>query len=157
MSMKDLNILYDKINYDPITSCWNWTKSASQGYGNITVDGVAWQVHRYAASAIYGKIPDGMVVRHSYHNTLCCNPNHLSIGTHKDNWEDSKSKHRVTQLSLQRKGGWTVNGKVYSSLRAVSKETGLGMKTLMGNMIDGIFDIETYRSNCKKQNLIPKV
>ena len=33
-----------------------------------------------------------MIVRHKCHNPKCCNPEHLQIGTHKDNWNDSKVK-----------------------------------------------------------------
>src|ERR1035438_4324791 len=33
----------------------------------------------------YGPRPDDLEVCHSCHNRLCCNPEHLSLGTHQDN------------------------------------------------------------------------
>lgn len=58
---------------------------------------------------------------------------------------------------MSRPNGWTVGNVVYSSARKAAKGTGLGMKTLMKNMVDGIFDLDGYRNNCIKQGIEPKV
>lgn len=41
-----------------------------------------------------GAIPRGMVVMHKCDNRLCCNPNHLEVGTIADNNHDAIAKGR---------------------------------------------------------------
>lgn len=83
------------ITVDPETNCWNWNNSTSSaGYGQFTRNRKYWTTHRYVYTMVFGDIPKGLVVRHLCHNTKCCNPEHLSIGTQKDNWYDSEDTHR---------------------------------------------------------------
>lgn len=155
--MSKIKLIFDNVICDTETGCWNWTKSTREGYGQITIDGVHWTTHRYVATQIFGEIPKGKVVRHTCDNRLCCSPLHLKLGDHKDNWKDSEDKHRESHKAMSRKDGWTVGDTTYESARKASKATGLGMKTLMRNMVNGVFDLITYRNNCKKQGLSPKV
>ena len=50
--------------------------------------------HRTAYRKAYGDIPRGAVVRHSCDNRWCVNPNHLSIGSYKDNTSDMYKRQR---------------------------------------------------------------
>ena len=157
MAMRDLKILFDSIVSDPSSGCWNWTKSTREGYGQIKVGDIHWTTHRYAATAIYGEIPKGMVVRHSCNNRRCCNPNHLSIGSHQDNWEDSEVVHRENTDKMRKMGGWNIDGVCYPSSRIAHQKTGISMASLVKYTQSGIFDIETYRKNCERQGKVPKV
>jgi len=49
---------------------------------------------RYIYSVIYGKIPDGKIIRHKCDEPGCINPKHLEIGTHKDNMKDMLERKR---------------------------------------------------------------
>ncbi|UGO47583.1 HNH endonuclease [Morganella phage vB_MmoP_Lilpapawes] len=40
-----------------------------------------------------GDIPAGMVVRHTCDNKRCVNPNHLLLGTRKENTHDMLERH----------------------------------------------------------------
>ena len=74
--------------------CWLWTGAKLQnGYGVIAVGprGETKQIytHKLAYQLAKGtKVEEQGVIRHSCHTPLCCNPNHLSNGTHAQNVED---------------------------------------------------------------------
>lgn len=137
------------------TGCWEWQKSCnSAGYGQLTEDKKYWLTHRYTY-ACTNTLNDEDVVRHKCHNTKCCNPEHLEIGTHKDNWEDSKDSHLET--SSKRRKKWSINNIEYNTVREASEQTGLHQGTIIKYTIKGVFDIDTYRSGCKKANVISKI
>jgi DNA-binding CsgD family transcriptional regulator len=52
---------------------------------------------RVLFAGLHGEIPPGMVVRHTCDNHECLNPEHLLLGTHKDNMQDAKERGRVRQ------------------------------------------------------------
>lgn len=81
------------------TGCWLWTAStAGKGYGQLRVPGTRRNVyaHRFSYELFKGPVPRGMHLLHSCDNPRCVNPDHLSIGTCKDNLQDMKSKDRST-------------------------------------------------------------
>lgn len=76
-------------------SCWNWMGSINRGRGQININGkprfasvVSWEME-------YGKIPNGQCVCHKCDNPLCVRPNHLFLGTQRDNIYDAISKGRI--------------------------------------------------------------
>lgn len=80
--------------------CLNWSRAvfkAGMGYGMIQVDGDTWGAHRVAYATLIGPIPEGMVVRHKCDNPRCINPEHLELGTPKENSGDMISRGRSTK------------------------------------------------------------
>ena len=79
--------------------CWIWQKSfGSHGYGNIGTGGQRNEtVHRVSYEVFNGTIPEKMLVLHSCDNRKCCNPEHLRVGTYKENLtdRDTRSKRAV--------------------------------------------------------------
>lgn len=77
--------------------CWIWTRSrTNQGYGAFKRAGsrkpqlghrISWEIHR-------GLIPDGLLVLHKCDRPACVNPDHLFLGSFKDNTQDMVSKNR---------------------------------------------------------------
>jgi len=57
-------------------------------------------VHRIVFQIFNGKIPDGMLLRHTCDNPLCINPNHGIIGTQKDNAMDKVERDRVPKGTM---------------------------------------------------------
>lgn len=75
--------------------CWLWTGARdSDGYGNVHHEGRWWKANRLAYALTYGPIPDGLKVCHRCDTPSCCNPEHLFLGTDRDNWYDAKAKGR---------------------------------------------------------------
>jgi hypothetical protein len=90
-----LERLLDKVIIDSVTDCWNFTGGKNNiGYGMIRDDKKMRTAHRVSYEEHKGPIPIGLCVMHSCDNTLCCNPQHLSLGTHKDNTRDMMNKNR---------------------------------------------------------------
>lgn len=87
----------EKYLKDKVSGCWNWTASlAGKGYGQVKLPGQRKQIYAHRAAYIIhrGEIPDGKNVLHKCDNPKCVNPDHLWIGTSKENSQDMKSKDR---------------------------------------------------------------
>lgn len=80
--------------------CWEFTGARNNmGYGVIRVDGRKnLLAHRVAYDLVVDDIPDGMIVLHKCDNPACINPEHLKLGSMKDNSIDMTSKGRGTSL-----------------------------------------------------------
>lgn len=86
------------IEVDAQTGCWNWTKHRNQdGYGGIWYQGKTRRAPRVAYEAFVSSIPDGLLVLHKCDNRACINPDHLFLGTHKENAQDRNRKQRQVQ------------------------------------------------------------
>lgn len=153
-----MEFIKSNVEIDSNTGCWNWTKSVtSAGYGQFTRNGKYWTTHRYVYTVYNGKIPKGLVIRHLCHNTKCCNPEHLKLGSVKDNWWDSEINHRNAQAKKAK--GHFINGIFYRTHRDALKVTKISSNTLIKftDPITRIFDVEAYRKGCVIAGWKPKV
>jgi hypothetical protein len=75
--------------------CWIWigTETLSH-YGVICVGGKHLRAHRFSWSMHRGEIPKGQQVLHKCDIPQCVCPDHLFLGTIKDNMIDRKKKGR---------------------------------------------------------------
>lgn len=90
--------------------CWNWTGVvADNGYGRFHNPEIkTWaRAHRMAYEMLKGEIPEGLQIRHMCHNKLCCNPNHLDVGTAVENVADSIAAGRFPRGSTHGKSKLT--------------------------------------------------
>jgi len=88
-----------KISIKENNECWEWQAIKSKdNYGVFETKGKHIAAHRYAWELANGPIPAGMLACHKCDNRLCCNPNHIFIGTHKDNMQDMVLKGRSNKL-----------------------------------------------------------
>lgn len=76
--------------------CWVWQgASKGNGYGNVRLGTKNITAHRYAYAIFVGDVPDDMDVCHTCDNRFCVNPDHLFLGSRKDNMMDCKEKGRA--------------------------------------------------------------
>lgn len=87
--------LKDNVLIEASTGCWLWQMSCNpKGYGRLWWNGKPDRVHRLAYTAYKGEIPKGLVVRHTCDTPQCCNPEHLVVGTIRDNAKDMVERGR---------------------------------------------------------------
>ncbi len=85
----------DKFTPEPYSNCWLWTASANElGYGTILVNGICTLAHRVSWQLYRGEIPNGLCVLHRCDTPACVNPDHLFLGTSRDNTIDMLKKGR---------------------------------------------------------------
>ena len=86
------------LKVEKTNECWKWHGAKHPfGYGmiqrgfkphkKITAHRASWEIH-------FGVIPYGMNVLHKCDNPECTNPDHLFVGTFKDNSRDMYHKGR---------------------------------------------------------------
>lgn len=80
--------------------CWGWNgnlTTAGYGYMPVTSPGTRQTTigaHRISYEIHKGPIPEGLFVLHRCDNPPCTNPEHLFLGTPKDNMQDMARKGR---------------------------------------------------------------
>lgn len=76
--------------------CWLWTDTPGlDGYGKFQAsDGRTERAHRASWRLHRGEIPKGMLCLHKCDNPRCVNPDHLFLGTQRDNIQDMREKGR---------------------------------------------------------------
>lgn len=127
------------------TPCWLWGMSHHSGYGRFSFreGGVNRQVyaHRYAWEIIRGPIPARMIVRHRCDQGSCVNPDHLILGTQRDNVQDAIDRGRFKPSE----GEWNPFSKLTElqvvairkrratgeKLRSIAEEFGVSESTIM--------------------------
>ncbi len=78
--------------------CWEWMgKRNPLGYGFVLVHYRPKRAHRFSWEIHNGPIPKGVFVCHKCDNPPCVNPDHLFLGTPKDNIQDCVKKGRFNK------------------------------------------------------------
>lgn len=110
LTKKQINNFWTKVK--KTDSCWLWMRRTDDitGYGRVNINGHNYNAHRIAWMITFGEIPDnnsyhGICVLHKCDNRKCVNPNHLFLGTQKDNMRDAKQKHRLSGKLVGEKNG----------------------------------------------------
>ncbi len=111
---------------DEETGCWLWAMSKdTAGYGLVTVStGKSGAAHRAAYIAFVGEIPSGYAVCHACDTPACIRPDHLFLGTQRDNMRDASAKgRRNTSLTQEQAAEVRASNE---SAQAIAKRLGVG-------------------------------
>lgn len=83
-------LFWKKVDKETADPCWLWTATpGTSGYGNFRAGIRMLLPHRVAYELAKGPIGAELEVRHGpCCNPLCVNPDHLTVGTRKQNVED---------------------------------------------------------------------
>lgn len=84
----------DKVLLIPESTCHWWIGVQNGGYGQIKIGNATKKAHRVSFELYKGTIPEGLQVCHKCDNPSCVNPDHLWLGTAKDNAMDMAKKGR---------------------------------------------------------------
>ena len=85
---------------EPNSGCWIWLGSIHEahGYAQLAMPGgIPIRAHRLAYQLFKGKIPKGKDVRHTCDIRCCVNPDHLLVGTRKQNMQDAQERGRIAK------------------------------------------------------------
>ncbi len=100
----DADRFWEKVRIGSEDECWPWTAATSnRGYGlfgRYDKRGGLVLATRMAFRMFYGGDPYPCYVLHQCDNPLCCNPEHLFLGTKSDNMQDCLSKGRHYSVTL---------------------------------------------------------
>lgn len=84
------------LHVDGLSNCWEWTAHVEKiGYGVFSAEGRAQKAHRVSWKIHVGEIPPGLFVLHKCDNRKCVRPDHLFVGSQKENMQDAKAKKRT--------------------------------------------------------------
>jgi hypothetical protein len=90
--------LWRKVDKSNLNGCWIYTGHKDKdGYGRCNYNRKFDKAHRVAWIVTHGEIPKGISVCHKCDNPPCCNPDHLFLGTTKQNIWDCCIKERRSQ------------------------------------------------------------
>lgn len=139
----------------PVGTPWMWTGPTNGTYGRFGAERRYFSAHIASYLIFNGPIPAGLHIRHTTDIPLDVNPNHLILGTPKDNAVDRSSRNRTACGEKQGKSIFTEDN--IRAIRIIAmpawerRMAESGYKGMYKKQYDAIaaFLAEKYRCNPK--------
>lgn len=132
LSKNDIERFKDNIIVTPNEICWHWKGAyfPKGGYGKFYTKDKngkwsACRAHRVSWIIYRGHIPNNKLVLHKCDNPKCVNPDHLYLGDHHDNIQDTKNRL-----------GWKPWSTGKSFTRSCPSKNGLNRSITSNDMIE---------------------
>lgn len=91
----------EQVQRDYQTPCWEWTGARIPcGYGQISIKGKRYSIHRVVYAFFHGGVADGLVIDHLCRNRICGNPAHLEAVTVRENTRRGNDARRGEAVAL---------------------------------------------------------
>lgn len=132
--------------------CWE-----VQGYpnrsGHVQISsGSRWtqpyvraKAHQIAWERANGRpVPDGMVIMHTCDNPCCANPDHLQLGTQRDNILDSIRKGRYNAFGIQKLNAEQVREIRWRAAAGETQKSIAKSFNIARNTVSGIVNRKTW-------------
>lgn len=134
-----------------ITKCWEWGGTKYRGgYGHFRrkVDDkwIMFKAHRYSYETFNGPLIEGMLVCHKCDNPSCVNPEHLFLGTPKENMQDKyrKGRGKLIRNPKHRNLSFEVAQQIREESKSLPKPT---QKTLADKYNTSVAQVSRILSN----------
>lgn len=95
LSSGELQRFWSRVDRGTPGECWLWRGNRiPQGYGQVMFRGKNYRSHRIAWAITNQRDLGDLHACHACDNRGCCNPDHLWLGTNRDNVDDAVRKGR---------------------------------------------------------------
>lgn len=137
--------------------CWN-VISHKNGKPYPIYRGI--RCHKLMYEKHNGEVPKGKVIRHTCDNYRCCNPEHLILGSQRDNVIDMVKRERNTQISLTNEQILSIIDQNEKTVAELCREYKVGTEVIRkirnGTIRGGIFSEKIKGKSFKKVKLSEK-
>lgn len=138
-------VLWSKVDKRGADECWPWLAFKNKsGYGRVEIGGIDYYAHRVifnlANPNVIDPVNGDQCLLHRCDNPICCNPNHLRVGTRQENSLEMVARGRSPNFKAGRGPGCKLTmqqakevRRLYSdgkSKRELSVQCGLSIRAL---------------------------
>lgn len=122
-----LDKFWSNVNVIESTGCWEWAgkRMPYGGYGRISIGGMRGYAHRVAWMLSGRTLTPGRWILHHCDNPPCIRPDHMYMGTPKDNAQDREKRGRGRKR--ERSGAECIRGHVFDADNPGRNKRGVAM------------------------------